>query len=271
MNLGGDIDMYKISDIAKISNVSTRTLRYYDEINLLKPSSISENGYRLYSTAALDKLQQILFYKSLGLSLLEINLTINDKNFNIEKSLESTLIKYKKQRQHIDNVIANLELSLKDMKGEIVMNKEEKFKTLQDFEDFKDEMLRNNEEKYGEEMKANPNQYDREMVKYSQQKVKNTTKEEFAEIEGLRLEIQELLEKHSADETFDPDVAKLVYNKHKNWLMFYWGKYSPETHRGVCDMYIYDERFKKHYDSKVDGCTEYLRNCVYFVTNEDIS
>ncbi len=262
--------MFKISEVAKMTNISTRTLRYYDEINLLKPSTISENGYRVYLTDDLDKLQQILFYKNLGLSLIEINKLINDKNFNLEKSLNETLEKYKTQRKLIDGVIDNIEKSLKNIKGETIMSKEDKFKTIQEFEKFKEEMLDNNDKEYGEEMRANPSQYDPEMVKYSQQKVKNMSKEEFEEIETLRLEIQELLEKHVNDEVFDAEIAELIYKKHKQWLTFYWGTYNEEMHRGVCDMYIYDERLKKHYDSKIDGCADFLRNSVYFVTNEEI-
>ncbi len=262
--------MYKISDVAKMTNISTRTLRYYDEINLLKPSNISDNGYRLYLSKDLDKLQQILFYKNLGLSLIEINKIVNHENFNLERSLKETLEKYKVQRQYIDEVIANIELSLKDIKGEIKMSIDEKFKTIQEFEEFKDKMLSDNEKNYGEEMRANSSQYDPVMVKYSQRKVKNMTKEEFESNENLGKELQELLVKHVNDEEFNVEIAKQIYEMHKKWLVFYWGKYNVESHRGVCDMYIYDERFKKYYDGDAEGCVEFLRNCVYFVTNKEI-
>ena len=55
--------MKTISQIAKLSGISVRTLQYYDEIGLLKPSSLSESGYRLYDEEALGKLQQILTLK----------------------------------------------------------------------------------------------------------------------------------------------------------------------------------------------------------------
>ena len=60
---------YTINKVAKISGVSTRTLRYYDEIGLLKPKRINSSGYRIYSQNEIDKLQQILFYKELDLPL----------------------------------------------------------------------------------------------------------------------------------------------------------------------------------------------------------
>lgn len=64
--------MKTISQIAKLSGISVRTLQYYDEIGLMKPSSLSESGYRLYDEEALGKLQQILTLKELDFSLKEI-------------------------------------------------------------------------------------------------------------------------------------------------------------------------------------------------------
>ena len=54
---------YTISKLAKMSGISSRTLRYYDEIGLLKPKRLNPNGYRIYGELELNLLQQILFYK----------------------------------------------------------------------------------------------------------------------------------------------------------------------------------------------------------------
>lgn len=64
--------MRSISQVAKLTGISTRTLQYYDEIGLLKPSELTESGYRLYNDEALQKLQQILFFRELGFKLKEI-------------------------------------------------------------------------------------------------------------------------------------------------------------------------------------------------------
>ena len=65
--------MIKIGDLAKICNVSTQTLRYYDAEGVLKPDiTDSSSGYRFYSVDAVEKYKQILFYKNLGFSLNEI-------------------------------------------------------------------------------------------------------------------------------------------------------------------------------------------------------
>ena len=57
---------YSISELSKLAGVSTRTLRYYDEIGLLKPSRISDTGYRYYGANEVSVLQQILFYRERG-------------------------------------------------------------------------------------------------------------------------------------------------------------------------------------------------------------
>ena len=63
---------YSIKSLAKLAGISTRTLRYYDEIGLLKPLRINSSGYRIYGDKEVDILQQILFYKALELPLEKI-------------------------------------------------------------------------------------------------------------------------------------------------------------------------------------------------------
>lgn len=63
---------YSIHDLSQLSGLSTRTLRWYDEIGLLKPSRVAESGYRYYGPAQVDRLQEILIYRSLGVELARI-------------------------------------------------------------------------------------------------------------------------------------------------------------------------------------------------------
>ena len=63
---------YTINKLAKMAGVSTRTLRYYDQFGLLSPARASENGYRLYGQKEIGRLQHILFYRELGMSLEDI-------------------------------------------------------------------------------------------------------------------------------------------------------------------------------------------------------
>ena len=63
---------YTVKQMAEISGVSARTLRFYDERSLLKPAFLSEAGYRMYTEKEIDRLQQILLYRSMGIPLKTI-------------------------------------------------------------------------------------------------------------------------------------------------------------------------------------------------------
>ncbi len=89
--------MRTISQVAELTGISTRTLQYYDEIGLLKPSELTESGYRLYDDEALQKLQQILFFKELGFQLKEIKEIVQkpgcDKTKAFKRQKELLLLK----------------------------------------------------------------------------------------------------------------------------------------------------------------------------------
>lgn len=94
---------YKTGEIAKMSNLSIRTIRYYDSIGLLKPTKIEDNGYRLYSDKDFLKLQKILSLKYLGFSLEDIfSLTVNDSYMSLQQSLSL-------QKKMIDQKIEQLQ------------------------------------------------------------------------------------------------------------------------------------------------------------------
>lgn len=101
--------MKTISQVAKITGISTRTLQYYDEIALLKPSTLTASGYRLYDDAALEKLQEILFFKELGFKLMDIKEILENPNYDriqaFKKQKELLLLK----RKRTDRLIHLLE------------------------------------------------------------------------------------------------------------------------------------------------------------------
>ena len=101
--------MKSISQVAKLTGVSIRTLQYYDEIGLLKPSKLTSSGYRLYDDDSLQTLQQILFFKELGFQLKEINEILTKPDFDriaaFKKQKELFLLK----RNRINRLIKLLE------------------------------------------------------------------------------------------------------------------------------------------------------------------
>lgn len=79
---------YTVQKLGQLAGVSTRTLRYYDEIGLLKPARINSSGYRIYGQQEVNRLQQILFYRELGLHLEKIRDIMNDPDFDSTKALK---------------------------------------------------------------------------------------------------------------------------------------------------------------------------------------
>lgn len=92
--------MKTIKEVAEITGLSIRTLRYYDEIDLLKPTQVSEAGYRLYDDMALEKLQQILFFRELEFPLADIKEIIGNPNYNKKQALsvQKSLLEHKRNR-----------------------------------------------------------------------------------------------------------------------------------------------------------------------------
>ena len=97
--------MYSIGKFSKLSLTSSKTLRYYDEIGLLKPARVSSSGYRIYGKKQVDILQQILFYKELGMSLDEIKEIIQNPNFDRINALKEHKIKLLEKRKQIDMLL----------------------------------------------------------------------------------------------------------------------------------------------------------------------
>ncbi len=244
---------YTINKLAKLAGISTRTLRYYDELGLLSPVRLSSNGYRIYGQKEVMRLQQILFYRELGISLDNIKNIILSDNFNSVEALQSHLISLLAKRKQLDLLIANVEKSIKAEKGEIIMKDQEKF------EGFIEKMVDENEQKYGEEIRK---KYGDDIVNRSNAKLKGMTSEQHAQLEALSLELNNTLK--AAFEQGDPEgaLAQKACELHKKWLCYFWDDYSKEAHIGVTQMYVDDPRFTAYYDKISVGCAAFLRDAV---------
>lgn len=97
--------MKTISEIQKITGVSARTLRYYDQIGLLKPSRLSEAGYRLYDDTDLERLQQILLYRELQFPLKEIGRILNAPDYDRTRALRQQVEMLEMKKAHLENLI----------------------------------------------------------------------------------------------------------------------------------------------------------------------
>lgn len=106
--------MKTIKEVSAITGLSIRTLRYYDEIGLLKPTKLTEAGYRLYDSRALEKLQEILFFRELEIPLGDIKKILDNPSLDKEQILLAQKSMLEKKRNRLDSII---ELITDRMKG----------------------------------------------------------------------------------------------------------------------------------------------------------
>ena len=244
---------YTVNKLSKMSGVSARTLRYYDEIGLLRPVRVASSGYRLYGQNELDTLQQILFYRELGFPLDEIKSILYAPEFDRAKAFERHLAELSIKRERLDLLMNNVAKSMSTMKGETTMTDNEKF------EGFKQSLIDGNEQKYGSEIRS---KYGDEAVNASNAKLKGLTQEQYDESEQLRIAYEGKLKE--AVETGNPagESAQQACDLHRRWLCVFYPSYSKEYHKGLGEMYVSDERFKANYEKIAPGCAEFFRDAI---------
>lgn len=248
---------YTVQKLGRIAGISTRTLRYYDEIGILKPARINSSGYRIYGKSEVDRLQQILFYRELGVSLEQIMDIVASPDFDGTGALREHREKLLAKREQLDLLIVNIDKTIEASEGRIEMADKEKF------EGFKQKMIDENEKKYGKEIRA---KYGEEQVEKSNKKVKGMTDKQYAEVEKLSTDVLAALK--DAFETGDPasEPAQRAADLHRQWLCYFWDAYTKEAHAGVAQMYVDDERFTAYYDNEQPGTAAFFRDAILIYT-----
>lgn len=101
--------MKTVKEVSKLAGISIRTLRYYDEMGLLRPTQVSEAGYRLYDDKALERLQEILFFKEMELPLGQIKQIIEDPTLDRQEVLRLQRVVLEKRRNRLNGIIELIE------------------------------------------------------------------------------------------------------------------------------------------------------------------
>jgi MerR family transcriptional regulator, thiopeptide resistance regulator len=245
---------YKTSELAALSGVSVRTLHYYDEIGLLCPVR-SENNYRFYSTKEVDRLQQILLYREIGMELLSIKSILDEPGFNATRALENHLYALQTQKARIDRLIAGVEKTIASKIRRTHMNDSEKF------ESFKKNLVDKNEHTFGKEARR---LYGNDKIDKSNAKVMGMNEKTWQEAEDLATSITEALLEGIKLGNPASEAAQRACDIHRKWLCLYWEKdaYNKEAHKALGEMYVSDERFKAYYDKIAPNAAEFLRDAL---------
>ena len=119
---------YTVKKLSELSGVSIRTLRWYDEVELLKPAYYGSNGYRYYEEEQILKLQQILFYRELDLHLDDIKRILESNDFDKIKALHSHKGILKKRLERTTTLIKTIDKTISHLRGGQEMKDEEIYK-----------------------------------------------------------------------------------------------------------------------------------------------
>ncbi len=241
--------MYTVKQLAELAGISVRTLHYYDEIALLTPSQVGANNYRYYDEAAVMRLQQILFYREIGLELLQIKDLLDSPNFDLVAALQSHRAALQEKSDRLQKLVKTVDQTIKHLMGEINMSKR------QFFEAFNDET----QKEYEREARL---QYGPDQVNTSIKRWNSYThaQREAISNEGNQV-YSDLVDAIEAGKSpLDADVQTILQRWHKHIHYFY--EPSLDILRGLGELYVSSPDFRKNFD-KIDlRLAEYMRDGV---------
>ena len=230
----------QIKEFAQQIGVSVRTLHYYDEIGLLKPSEVdAQNGYRFYDERSLERMQEILFYRELDFSLKTIAQILLSPDYDKQQALtrQRKLLLAKKERlERLIDALDSME------KGEGFM------KPNNEYEDLKN--------KYAEEVRQRWGSTDA----YKESQQRNTDFSQAASL--LDAVFEEFAELDRSGISPDDEAAKVQVEKLQRCITDNFYTCTNEILAGLGQMYVADVRFKNNIDKHGEGTAEFVSQCI---------
>ena len=245
---------YTIKQLSDLSGVTPRTLRWYDQLGLLRPGRLTDAGYRIYGPPEVDRLQEILFYRELDFSREDIRRLLDDPAYDRQTALQSQLAELLARRERLDRLILTITQTIESSKGGRIMSDHEKFEAL------KRRTVEENEARYGRELRS---AYGDATIDRANARVLALSEEEHRQWQELGRSIQEALAE-AVQSGADPAGAEgqRIAALHRQWLSFSWERYAPQAHAGLVRLYTQDPRFTAYYDRDVPGCAAFLERAV---------
>lgn len=235
--------MMSIGEVAALLGISHRALRLYDRMGLVRPSAVSEAGYRRYDAAALSRLQALLFYKELGFALKDIEVLLRGSDQDIAAALKDHRQLLMLRRQQLDAMIALVNSSI----GGEEMNKHKT--KLKDIQEAK--------RRYADEARQ---RWGHTQAWQASQKQQRTDEQDLA-LAGESDAIFQAFADSRDLSPADPQVQVLV----KRWQDFISAHHYPcskEILAGLGQMYVGDERFTQNLDQFGEGTARLMSEAI---------
>jgi DNA-binding transcriptional MerR regulator len=220
---------YTVKQLSDLAGVSIRTLHYYDQIDLLTPDR-GDNGYRYYADEAVLKLQQILFYRELGLSLEDIRGILDAPDFDLLAALHAHRAALQARVARLTDLIETVDTTILHMTGEVPMSQQ------QMFNGFSEE----DEQRYAQEARE---RWDADEVDASYKRWNRYSAEEKGRIKAEGAAIYTDLAAVMDQGAASPAVQAIVARWHQHLRYFY--EPSIERLEGLGQLYVVDPAFAR--------------------------
>jgi DNA-binding transcriptional MerR regulator len=245
------VDGWTVGDVARLSGVSVRALRHYDEIGLLRPSRTAA-GYRCYGEGDLQRLRQILFYRELDFGLEEIAAMLADPDTTTDEHLRRQHRLVRERCARYADVLAALEKEMEARKMGISLTPDEQFEIF-GTDKVGGEWADEAEQRWG----------DTDAWRESQRRTAAYTKDDWIR---LKAESDRGLQEFAAAmrsglPAASPEAVNLA-RQHRAFLTRWFYDCSPAMHRGLAEMYVADDRFRRTFDEVEPGLAQYVHDAI---------
>lgn len=242
---------YTVGKVADLAGVTVRTLHHYEQIGLLEPEQRSRSGYRHYSTADLDRLHHILFYRELGFSLPDIASILDNPQADSTNHLRRQRRLLQERLDRLSGMVAAIDKELEAHTMGTELTPEEKLEIFG--EGYNPDWEVEAEERWG----------DTEAWKQSAARSNKLSKDQWKQVKA---DGDALMEKFGdakrRDVSPDSDEAMALAEEHRKSVEVFYDC-SHAQQRGLADLYLADERFAKTYDDLEPGLAQWVHDAIY--------
>lgn len=251
---------YTVNKLAKLSGVSPRTLRFYDEIDLLKPAFYGDNQYRYYEEEQLLMLQQILFFRELGFPLGDIQQIISSNDFNKIEALNTHKSILQSSLEKTETLIKTIDKTISHIRGKLIMRDAEMY-------DGFDPVKQQEHEQYMLKMGT----LSQKEIDDSWMKVRHWKKSNWEQFKQEGEQLNQDLAKAMSNSLKPTDIeVQALIQRHYSWVKNVWTP-TKKTYMGLAQMYLDHPDYRDFYNRYHPNLVEYLVEAMKVYSERELS
>jgi DNA-binding transcriptional MerR regulator len=242
--------LYTVKEVAKLSGVTVRTLHHYDQVGLLKPAQVGDNGYRYYGREELLRLQQILFHRELELPLEAIADVLDRSGFDRREALKRQRKALSEKASRYRKLIQTLDRTLAALEGETDVKDKDLYKGFAP--EKQDEYEAFLIDRFGDKARTS--------IEASKTALKSWSKGDWDKSSREYAEVEDGLGKALAEGLpADSEAVQALIRRHHGWIAVMWARRpTREAYAGLGQLYSDHPDFRARYEAVQPGLTEYL-------------